>query len=75
MRKEIILAATKADLEQIKQIKSIVQAQIDELRANPKQTYNVGSQVYSWNRYEMILRQTIEWCNQQIAVIGTVFDG
>lgn len=55
-----------ADQEQLATIKSLALAQLVELRANPKPTYNLGGQSVSWESYLASLERTVDWCDAQL---------
>ncbi|MCL2005999.1 MAG: hypothetical protein FWG73_07510 [Planctomycetaceae bacterium] len=40
---------------------------IAELTAQPKPTYNIDGQAIQWSDYLKQLRETVAWCDQQIA--------
>ena len=48
-------------------IKSQTLALIADLTVNPKPSYNIDGQTVLWTDYLKQLRETVEWCNQQIA--------
>ena len=56
-----------SDTQQIALIKSQTLAQIVDLTANPKPTYQLDGQMVSWNRYLEILEHTVAWCDLQLA--------
>lgn len=55
------------DLEQLQTIKSQTLATIAELTAAPKPTYSIDGQQVMWADYLAQLRQTVAWCDEQIA--------
>ena len=56
-----------SDQTQIETIKSLVLAQLVELRANPKPTYNLGGQSVSWETYLTSLQRAVDWCDAKLA--------
>jgi hypothetical protein len=55
-----------SDQEQIETIKSLALAQLVELRANPKPSYNLGGQAVSWESYLASLEHTVDWCDAKL---------
>ena len=54
------------DREQIESIKTQTLAQLVELRANPKPSYNLGGQSVSWETYLASLENTVDWCDSKL---------
>ncbi len=57
------------DLEQLQAIKSQTLAIIAELTAAPKPTYAIDGQQVAWAEYLAHLRQTVAWCDEQMAAL------
>jgi hypothetical protein len=55
------------DLDQLRAIKTQTLAIIADLTAAPKPTYTIDGQQMGWAEYLGQLRQTVEWCDDQIA--------
>jgi len=55
------------DLEQLQSIKAQTLALIAELTAAPKPSYTIDGQAVSWADYLAQLRQTVAWCDDQMA--------
>jgi hypothetical protein len=55
-----------SDQEQIETIKSLALAQLVELRASPKPSYNLGGQSVSWETYLTSLERTVDWCDAKL---------
>ncbi|HEY4309853.1 MAG TPA: hypothetical protein VGN12_10415 [Pirellulales bacterium] len=55
------------DLDQLQAIKSQALAIIADLTAAPKPTYTIDGQQVAWSDYLAQLRQTVAWCDDQIA--------
>lgn len=55
-----------SEYEQIETIKRQTLAQLVELRANPKPSYNIDGQTVSWTSYLESLERSVEWCNLQL---------
>ena len=56
-----------SDLEQIAAIRSQTLAVLAELTAAPKPSYVIDGQTVSWNDYLVRLRETVDWCDRQLA--------
>jgi hypothetical protein len=55
------------DLDQLQAIKSQALAIIADLTASPKPTYTIDGQQVAWSDYLAQLRQTVAWCDDQMA--------
>jgi hypothetical protein len=55
------------DIEQIRTIRSLSLAQLEQLRADPKPTYWLDGQRVHWEQYAESLQRTIDWCDHKIA--------
>ena len=55
------------DTEQIATIRSNTLAQLSELRANPKPSYDLDGQKVSWTEYAASLQATIDWCDVKLS--------
>ena len=55
------------EAEQIRTIKSQTLAVLAEVTANPKPSYAIDGQSVSWGDYLAQLRQTVRWCDEQLA--------
>jgi len=55
------------DLEQLRTIKSQALAQLVELRANPKPSYQIDGQQVAWTEYLRQLQLTVDWCDNKLA--------
>ena len=54
------------DTEQIATIRSNTLAQLIELRANPKPSYDLDGQRVSWTEYAASLQSTVDWCDRKL---------
>jgi hypothetical protein len=55
------------DAQQIAAIRSQTLAVLAELTAHPKPTYVIDGQTVAWNDYLLRLRETVDWCDRQLA--------
>jgi hypothetical protein len=55
------------DAEQIATIKSQTLQLIVDLTTDPKPSYNIDGQNILWGDYLNKLRQTVAWCDEQLA--------
>ena len=55
------------EAERIAAIKSQALALIEQVTSSPKPTYMVGGQMVSWGTYLQQLRDTVSWCDEQLA--------
>ncbi len=55
------------DAEQIATIKTQTLAQIAEITAEPKPSYNIDGQKIDWGDYLGQLQKTVDWCNEKLA--------
>ena len=58
------MATNKAQLETIRS--QTLQIIVD-ITANPKPTYTIDGQTIQWSDYLAKLRETVNWCNEQLA--------
>lgn len=56
-----------SDVEQLQTIKSQTLANLAEITARPKPTYDIDGQSVSWNDYLAQLQRTVEWCDRKLA--------
>lgn len=56
-----------SDAADIATIKSQTLAIIKDLTAAPKPSYTVDGQSVSWESYLATLRETVRWCDEQLA--------
>lgn len=56
-----------SDREQIETIKTQALAQLADLRANPKPTYQIDGQQVSWESYAESLQRTVDWCDAKLS--------
>ena len=57
---------------QIATIKRQTLALLAEITANPKPTYDIDGQKFSWGQYLKQLQDTVLWCDQQAAASAPV---
>ena len=55
------------DQEQIRTIKSQTLALLADVTTIPKPSYSIDGQSVSWSDYLAQLRETVRWCDQQLA--------
>ncbi len=58
-----------SDQEQLQTIKTQTLGLIAQITAAPKPTYSIDGQAVSWGDYLAQLRQTVAWCDEQLARI------
>jgi len=56
-----------ADADDIATIKTQTLALIKDVTENPKPNYMIDGQQVSWGNYLAQLRETVEWCDEQLA--------
>ena len=56
-----------SDLEHLTAIRSQTLAMLAELTAAPKPSYVIDGQSVSWSDYLVRLRETVDWCDRQLA--------
>jgi len=56
-----------SDIETIATIRSQVLATIAAITADPKPSYTIDGQSVAWNDYLGQLRESVEWCDRQLA--------
>jgi hypothetical protein len=56
-----------SDTTTIAGIKEQTLTLIAEITAQPKPTYQIDGQMISWGDYLSQLRNTVDWCNEQLA--------
>jgi hypothetical protein len=61
-----------SDADQLRRIKSQTLALVAEITAQPKPTYLIDKQRVSWAEYLAQLRETVAWCDQQLAAAQPV---
>ena len=60
------------DQEQLQAIRALCLQQMQDLRAEPHPTTNVGGDVTSWNDYYQSLQTTIDWCDAKLLALEPV---
>ncbi len=55
------------DAEQLRTIKSQTLSILAEITADPKPSYEIDGQTFSWNDYLARLQATVDWCDRQLA--------
>jgi hypothetical protein len=55
------------DQEHLTSIRGQTLAMLAELTAAPKPSYTIDGQSVSWNDYLLRLRETVDWCDRQLA--------
>jgi len=60
------------DQEQLQAIRALCLQQMQDLRAEPKPTINIGGDVTSWNDYYQSLQTTIDWCEAKLLALDPV---
>ena len=58
-----------SDQEQLLAIRALCLQQMQDLRADPKPTVNLGGDVTSWNDYYQSLQTTIDWCDAKLLAL------
>lgn len=61
-----------SDAEQVATIKSQALARLAEITAVQKPTYNVDGQLVNWTPEKTELRETVAWCDKQLAAESPV---
>ena len=56
-----------SDATQLATIKSNALAVMADITANPKPTYTIDGQTVAWADYLAKLRETVAWCDTQVA--------
>jgi len=56
-----------SDATTVATIKTQALARIEEITATPKPSYTIDGQSISWGDYLSQLRETVKWCDEQIA--------
>lgn len=60
-------------IQHLETIRSQTLQQIEAITASPKPTYRIGDQQVNWQEYLASLRDTVAWCDRQLAD-GTPFE-
>lgn len=56
-----------SDAEHVKLIRGQALATIGAITVEPKPSYDIDGQAVSWGEYLKQLRETVDWCDRQLA--------
>lgn len=59
-----------SDVDAIKNIRDQTVARIQEVTAEKKPNYYVGSERYDWASYLKTLQETLDWCDRKLRDYG-----